>query len=65
MQIIESFVAITHRVIARDGFDEYLPTLMLPATHDLLVLEGAPQDSTLCICHETAGVCLENPMVLV
>lgn len=46
MQSIESFVSITRRVIARDGFDGYLPTLMLPATQEVLVLEGAPQDAT-------------------
>jgi len=40
MQIIESFIAITHRVIARDGFDGYLQTLMLPVAQEVLNLEG-------------------------
>src|SRR5262245_26324378 len=46
-RLIDEFVAITHRVIARDGFDDYLPTLLLPATKEIFVLEDAPQDSRL------------------
>lgn len=46
-QVIETFVAITHRFIERDGFEEYLPTLLLPLTKKIMVLEGAPDDASL------------------
>ena len=44
---IESFAAITRRVIARDGFDAYLPTVLYPARREVLVLEGAPDGPDL------------------
>jgi hypothetical protein len=40
---IDSFAAITRRVIARDGFDAYLPTVLYPARREVLVLDGAPE----------------------
>jgi len=39
---VDDFVAMTRRVIARDGFDGYLPTLVLPARRHICVLEGMP-----------------------
>jgi transposase-like protein len=33
--------------IERDGVEGYLPTLTLPASQDVIVLEGAPEDSSL------------------
>lgn len=44
---IDSFAAITRRVIARDGFDTYLPTVLYPARREVLVLEGAPEGPDL------------------
>jgi len=40
-------LAITRGVIERDGLEGYLPTLMLPASQDVIVLEGAPEGSSL------------------
>jgi hypothetical protein len=42
---IASFAEITRRVIARDGFEDYLPTVLYPARRQVLVLEGLPSDS--------------------
>ena len=42
---IEQFAEITRKVIARDGFDGFLPTLCLPVRRHIAVLEGAPTDS--------------------
>ncbi|MFN7988657.1 MAG: hypothetical protein U0529_14370 [Thermoanaerobaculia bacterium] len=39
---IASFAAITRRVIARDGFDGFLPTVLYPARKVVIVLEGVP-----------------------
>jgi len=41
---VDDFVAMTQRVITRDGFDGYLPTLVLPAHRHISVLEGMPAD---------------------
>ena len=41
---ITAFAEITRRVIARDGFDGYLPTLCLPAQKHISVLEGIPTE---------------------
>ena len=30
--MLDQFVKMTQRIIAEDGFDNYLPTLLLPAT---------------------------------
>ena len=42
---IDDFIAMTRRVIARDGFDDYLPTLVLPERRHIAVLEGMPPDA--------------------
>jgi hypothetical protein len=39
---IEQFAAITQRVIASDGFDEFLPTACYPARREVAALEGLP-----------------------
>ena len=39
---LNNFVAMTQRIIAKDGFDGYLPTLVLPARRHVAVLEGVP-----------------------
>jgi hypothetical protein len=39
---INSFAAMNQRVIATDGFDDYLPTACYPERRVLRVLEGAP-----------------------
>jgi hypothetical protein len=36
---------MTRRIIAKDGFEEYLPTLMLPQRRHVTVLEGLPLGS--------------------
>ncbi len=38
---------MTQRVIARDGFDGYLPTACYPRRREVVVLEGAPQGVTV------------------
>ena len=38
------FIRITQRIIDRDGFDGYLPTLLLPARKHIEVLEGVPPE---------------------
>jgi hypothetical protein len=42
---IDDFIAMTRRIIAKDGFEEYLPTLMLPQRRHVTVLEGLPLGS--------------------
>jgi hypothetical protein len=44
---VASFAAITRRVIARDGFESHLPTVLYPARREVLVLEGAPESGDL------------------
>jgi len=39
---LNEFIAITQRVVARDGFDDYMPTLVLPARRHIMALEGIP-----------------------
>ena len=41
---LDAFARITQRVIARDGFEGYLPTALYPARRHILVLEGVPAD---------------------
>jgi hypothetical protein len=41
---VDDFIAMTRRVIARDGFEGYLPTLVLPERRHVTVLEGMPSD---------------------
>ena len=41
---IDEFAAITQRVIARDGFDEFMPTACYPERRDIRTLAGLPAD---------------------
>ncbi|MBA4147480.1 MAG: hypothetical protein H0X66_05140 [Verrucomicrobia bacterium] len=41
---IDDFASITRRIIERDGFDGYLPTLCLPSRRHIAVLEGVPDE---------------------
>jgi hypothetical protein len=41
---IDEFAAITQRVIARDGFDEFMPTACYPQRRDIRTLAGLPAD---------------------
>lgn len=41
---IDDFIAMTQRIIEKDGFDGYLPTLVLPARNHISVLEGIPSN---------------------
>jgi hypothetical protein len=45
--MIDQFIAMTRRIIAKDGFQDYLPTLLLPSRKDVRVLEGVPDDEDL------------------
>lgn len=38
--MIKQFIAMTHRVIEEEGFEDYLPTLLLPQRQDVRVLDG-------------------------
>ncbi|WP_435021021.1 hypothetical protein TA3x_002144 [Tundrisphaera sp. TA3] len=40
---IDTFVEVTRRVIATDGFDDYLPTICYPRRHYMTVIEGIPE----------------------
>jgi hypothetical protein len=42
MVTIDEFAKITRRIIARDGFDEYLPTALYPGRNHVVVLKGIP-----------------------
>ena len=37
--MLDQFVKMTQRIIAEDGFANYLPTLVLPATREVRVLD--------------------------
>ncbi|KQP20497.1 hypothetical protein [Pseudorhodoferax sp. Leaf267] len=41
--MIEQFIAMTHRVIEEEGFEDYLPTLLRPQRKDVRVLDGIPE----------------------
>lgn len=45
--MIEQFIAMTRRIIAHDGFEDYLPTLLLPSRKDVRVLEDVPSDEDI------------------
>jgi hypothetical protein len=47
MANLDEFARITKTVIARDGFDDYLPTALYPARKHIVVLEGAPANADL------------------
>jgi hypothetical protein len=40
---IEDFAEITRRVIRKNGFDDFMPTLCLPEQKHITVLEGVPE----------------------
>ena len=42
--MLDQFVKMTQRIIAEDGFDNYLPTLLLPATREVRVLDQVEGD---------------------
>ncbi len=42
--LLEDFAEITQRVIRKDGFDGFLPTLCLPEQKHITVLEGVPDE---------------------
>ncbi|MBP9671891.1 MAG: hypothetical protein KBE14_05950 [Ottowia sp.] len=42
--MLDQFVKMTQRIIAEDGFDNYLPTLLLPATREVRVLDQVDGD---------------------
>jgi hypothetical protein len=46
-KVIDNFISITRRTILRDGFEQYLPTIVLPALKDVRVLEGVPADADM------------------
>jgi len=41
---LEDFAEITQRIIRKDGFDDFLPTLCLPERQHIAVLEGVPEE---------------------
>ena len=45
--MIDNFIAMTRRIILRDGFEQYLPTIVLPALKDVRVLEGVPAEADM------------------
>jgi hypothetical protein len=47
MATVEEFASITKKVIARDGFEDYLPTALYPRRRHLVVLEGVPDGADL------------------
>ena len=42
MATLEQFAEITRNVIASEGFDDYLPTVLYPNRKSLAALEGVP-----------------------
>jgi hypothetical protein len=47
MATVEEYAGITKKIIARDGFEDYLPTALYPQRKDVVVLEGAPDNANL------------------
>ncbi len=50
---IDDFIGMTQRIIAQDGFEDFLPTLVLPDSQQVAVLEGVPVTVTVNV--ETAA----------
>ena len=44
---LDEFAAITRKIIARDGFDYYLPTAYFPNRAHIAVLGGEPENSRI------------------
>ena len=40
----DEFAETTRRVVARDGFDEYQPTVIFPERQQIMTLAGLPPD---------------------
>ena len=40
---IDAFIKMTEGIIAKDGLDGYLPTLILPKKPAVLALQGVPE----------------------
>ncbi len=58
---LDEFSEITYRVIANDGFEEYLPTVCYPVRREIKVLTDLPLDAgqekaILGWASESAGV---------
>jgi hypothetical protein len=47
MATLDEFAAMTKRIIASDGFDDYFPTAVYPGRRHVVVLEGAPEGPEL------------------
>jgi hypothetical protein len=47
MATVDEFARITKKIIARDGFEDYLPTALYPGRRHIVVLEGVPEDAQL------------------
>lgn len=45
MVTVDEFAEITKRVIARDGFDDYLPTAIYPRRSHIVVLDSVPGEA--------------------
>jgi len=41
---VQQFAAITFRIIAKDGFEDYIPTALFPERNHIEALEGKPAD---------------------
>jgi hypothetical protein len=57
---VEEFAEITRRVISRDGFATYQPTVCIPGRRPVLVIEGVPpvpdlETALLEWCRDNAG----------
>jgi hypothetical protein len=44
MATLNEFAAMTKRIIASDGFDDYLPTAIYPGRRHVVLLEELPKD---------------------
>ncbi|WP_036171069.1 hypothetical protein [Massilia sp. 9096] len=42
--MIDQFIEMTRAVIDEDGFEGYLPTLVLPEQNEVMVLDDVPAD---------------------
>jgi hypothetical protein len=47
MATLDEFAALTKRIIASDGFDDYQPTAIYPDRRHVVVLDGAPEGPEL------------------
>jgi hypothetical protein len=47
MPTVDEFARLTKKIIARDGFEDYLPTALYPSRRHIVVLEDVPEDADL------------------